>query len=743
MGAPKLVLDISRDGQPARQMTLQGEAVVGRAEGCVIRLDDRAISRQHAVFRTNEAGEVQVEKRSDFAPLSVNGSDVTSAVLRLGDVVEIGPYRLRVQDLSKAAPEAPPTREEASVQPEENQPVLQDSEETPASLSFEPALSQDAGFSAENTDEMQLASEDEATKLGVAQGILEVGLVFAPGSANVEYFELNRDLTVLGREVGCEVVLNDRKASRRHAQIARAGNRFILKDLGSANGTWVNGTQAAECELSGGDRIRIASVEFEFRAVSPEFQAREAGLLKVEEQPENTGSASGIEMASQFSSQFSSQSESMGGPSEALVSEVSPSRVLSVPSSQEPIAAPSLSGPFDASAVGDPLAAPGAAQSQPAVKPGGRRTLMGRFLEWYRALSPKRQALWTAIILGGIYLFLFDDDPETQAPTQGKKVVASAPAPGASPGLRSFESLSEKDKQFVRTQRDLAQAHFSAKEYDKALFEVRKIFEIIPDFENAREIERYAVEAKRRLEVAENERKEQELKELAKRQAEELLAEVRILMQKKDYDRAQLKFPEILAKDPDNAEVLGWKREIQEQAELKAQEARAAEVRRQVNLHAWEELKRAQELAKRSCREGIIAFREVIQIGSSDRRPGLEAEKGLNVCREEIRAKVEPALRDAEAAEKAGESRKAYEGYRTVVKWDPEHEQARAGIERVRETLHLRAKAAYTEAVLAESYSDFSLARTKYQETLDMSPDDDLYHERARRKLARFLKEPQ
>ncbi len=735
MGAPKLVLDISRDGQPARQMTLQGEAVVGRAEGCVIRLDDRAISRQHAVFRTNEAGEVQVEKRSDFAPLSVNGSDVTSAVLRLGDVVEIGPYRLRVQTLSQAAPEPSPSNEAVSSQAEEIQPVLQDSEETPASLSFEPSPSQEAAVSAENTDEMQLASEDEATQLGAAQGILEVGLVFPPGSANVQYFELNRDLTVLGREVGCEVVLNDRKASRRHAQIARAGNRFILKDLGSANGTWVNGTQAAECELSGGDRIRIASVEFEFRAISPEYQAREAGLLKVEEPQENTGSASGIEMASSFSQ--------AGAPSEEFVSEVSPSRVLSVPAPEEPLANQALSGPFDSPSVADPLAVPGVAPAPAQAKPGGRRTLMGRFLEWYRALPPKRQALWTAIILGGIYLFLFDDDPETQAPTQGKKVVSSAPATGASPGPVSFESLSEKDKQFVRTQRDLAQAHFAAKEYDKALFEVRKIFVIIPEFENAREIERYALEAKRRLEVAENERKEQELKELAKRQAEELLVEVRILMQKKDYDQAQLKFPEILAKDPDNAEVLGWKREIQEQAELKAQEARAAEVRRQVNLHAWEELKRAQELAKRSCREGIVAFREVIQMGSSDRRPGLEAEKGLKACREEIRAKVEPALRDAEAAEKAGEARKAYEGYRTVVKWDPEHEQARAGIERVRETLHLRAKAAYTEAVLAESYSDFSLARTKYQETLDLSPDDDLYHERARRKLARFLKEPQ
>lgn len=736
MGAPKLVLDISREGQPARQMTLQGEAVVGRGEGCVIRLDDRAISRQHAVFRTNDAGEVQIEKRSDFAPLSVNGSDVTSAVLRLGDVVEIGPYRLRVQDLAQAAPASPSTREDSEGHPESVEAVVSDSEDTPASLAFEPSPLQQESVQAENTEEMELASEDEATRVGAAQGILEVGLVFPPGSANVEYFELNRDLTVLGREEGCEVVLNDRKASRRHAQIARAGNRFILKDLGSANGTWVNGTQAAECELSGGDRIRIAGVEFEFRAVSPEYQAREPGLLKVEEQSENTGSSSGIEMATSFAS---------GNPiEEAQSPEPSPSRLYSVPSSQEPIAPPALGAPFAGGAPAiDPMAAPGLTPAQPATKAGGRRTLMGRFLEWYRALPPKRQALWTVIILGGVYLFLFDDEPEGPAPTQGKKIVAGAPAAGASPGPRSFETLSEKDKQFVRTQRDLAQAHFSAKEYDKALFEVRKIFEIIPEFENAREIERYALEAKRRLEVAENERKEQELRELAKRQAEELLAEVRILMQKKDYDRAQLKFPEILAKDPDNAEVLGWKREIQEQVELKAQEARAAEVRRQVNLHAWEELRRAQDLARRSCREGITAFREVIQMGASDRRPGLEAEKGLKACREEIRAKVEPALRDAEAAEKAGEARKAYEGYRTVVKWDPEHEQARAGIERVRETLHLRAKAAYTEAVLAESYSDFSLARTKYQETLDLSPDDDLYHERARRKLARFLKEPQ
>src|SRR5271156_6224809 len=93
MGAA--ILTISKDGEEVKRISIDSEAVLGRAEGCVIRLEDRAISRQHAVFRPVVGG-LQVDKRSEFAPLSVNGNECTSALIKDGDVIEIGPYQARL-----------------------------------------------------------------------------------------------------------------------------------------------------------------------------------------------------------------------------------------------------------------------------------------------------------------------------------------------------------------------------------------------------------------------------------------------------------------------------------------------------------------------------------------------------------------------------------------------------------------------------------------------------------------------
>ena len=48
------VLTIRKDGQVIKTFPVTEEAVLGRDEACAIRLDDRAISRQHAVFRPIE-----------------------------------------------------------------------------------------------------------------------------------------------------------------------------------------------------------------------------------------------------------------------------------------------------------------------------------------------------------------------------------------------------------------------------------------------------------------------------------------------------------------------------------------------------------------------------------------------------------------------------------------------------------------------------------------------------------------
>ncbi len=62
---------------------------------------------------------------------------------------------------------------------------------------------------------------------------------------------------VIGRSSGCHLVLGDDTVSRRHAELRLEGGRWLLRDLGSANGTLVNGRRVVEAEVRPGDVVRL------------------------------------------------------------------------------------------------------------------------------------------------------------------------------------------------------------------------------------------------------------------------------------------------------------------------------------------------------------------------------------------------------------------------------------------------------------------------------------------------------
>ena len=72
-------------------------------------------------------------------------------------------------------------------------------------------------------------------------------------------FELDRDSYIIGREAGNEIVIEDPQVSRRHAQLTRQGTSYLIEDIGSTNGTYVNGKRVtAPVLLSNGDMIGLA-----------------------------------------------------------------------------------------------------------------------------------------------------------------------------------------------------------------------------------------------------------------------------------------------------------------------------------------------------------------------------------------------------------------------------------------------------------------------------------------------------
>ncbi|HWK48854.1 MAG TPA: FHA domain-containing protein [Steroidobacter sp.] len=75
--------------------------------------------------------------------------------------------------------------------------------------------------------------------------------------------------TVLGRQAECDVLLTEGHASRRHARLLLAEDGYWLEDLGSSNGTFVNGNRiSGRVKVASGDRLRFDVEEFDFRHLS-------------------------------------------------------------------------------------------------------------------------------------------------------------------------------------------------------------------------------------------------------------------------------------------------------------------------------------------------------------------------------------------------------------------------------------------------------------------------------------------
>ncbi|PWK47290.1 FHA domain-containing protein [Pleionea mediterranea] len=79
-----------------------------------------------------------------------------------------------------------------------------------------------------------------------------------------QLFPVNKTLTI-GRDTTCDIAIPMPHISRKHAQVRQEGNRLLIKDLGSSNGTYINGDKLAETELNNGDEVRVD--EFCFKVI--------------------------------------------------------------------------------------------------------------------------------------------------------------------------------------------------------------------------------------------------------------------------------------------------------------------------------------------------------------------------------------------------------------------------------------------------------------------------------------------
>ncbi|ABK52998.1 FHA domain containing protein [Acidothermus cellulolyticus 11B] len=104
------------------------------------------------------------------------------------------------------------------------------------------------------TDEADLALHAEAVQALPPGAAL---LVVRRGPNAGSRFLLDREVTTVGRHPESDIFLDDVTVSRRHAEFHRTENGFVVRDVGSLNGTYVNRERIDEAALSSGDEVQI------------------------------------------------------------------------------------------------------------------------------------------------------------------------------------------------------------------------------------------------------------------------------------------------------------------------------------------------------------------------------------------------------------------------------------------------------------------------------------------------------
>jgi len=229
----ELRLIVKRHGLVLHERLLDQDSLsVGRDPGCDVVLDDPAAPRRVAELVFEEGGLWVVDSGSLWG-ISVGGEVVSRRRLWPGEEVEMGSFLIELRGTATTSAAVEPTL-------------------VGAPTSFEDA------------------------RTVVLPGMRPRPSLILPDG---DYMELEDGTLVLGRSTGCDILLDSSAASKRHAEIRVQGGTVTLVDLGSTNGTRVNGELVHEHVLESGDSLELADVVLQIELPDQPFLERQTPKL--------------------------------------------------------------------------------------------------------------------------------------------------------------------------------------------------------------------------------------------------------------------------------------------------------------------------------------------------------------------------------------------------------------------------------------------------------------------------------
>jgi pSer/pThr/pTyr-binding forkhead associated (FHA) protein len=652
------------------------EYLGGRKESCDIRLQaEKGISREHFKLKF-EDGLWQIISMSRFGEIYSQGQRVESLALEHGTTFQVPPYEFQFSDVP-----------EAHIPQNQPAPVI---------------------------------GENEQTVLGATQQVPYIKMLTANGDVR-EMLRLEvGDTWAAGRDPSCQIIISDQRVSRRQFEVRKINGVYTAIDLGSVNGTFINGSPISSTDpqvLKSGDAISVLDNIMYFELHDPNFQYRidRIEIPPLQLHPEDMAQdnlGNGQQMSDPmmlknidqlYNEQMNQNFDSGSGPFTGMPPESSEGNQF-------------YSFQPDAAAV--------------------KVTL------WQKFIKNKPLVIAAALLfLGGAY-FISEAINSDGLQNSVQDLQASDP----------FLRLKPEEQKTIKDLYLLAQKSMLQQKYSFVKENLEKIHQILPTgyqdskamLEEANTSEQilFSQQEQERLEKekAEQEQKIAETVAICKKLLE---PKVRALV---TIDKMKECLIPVALIDPTNNQYIQLLTEV-EKIESDKQAKVDAEILRQSQMKSLEELYTA---AQNIQEEGfpykaIKAYKSVINsILPDSANMKNKAKNKIAFIQKKIEQRTEESLKSADIYLEQGKLKEGILAMRAALVYDPENKRLQEKIDKNTNILRRQVMVMYQESVIEENFGQIEGnetrmgAKDKWKKIIELDLDDGEYYRKAYIKLHRY-----
>lgn len=667
-------LKVIKDDQSVGTLDIDqdGTYVIGRGEGCEFVLDpEPGVSRKHFQIVCVE-GKCSFELLSRFGELYIANEKVDTVNLSAVARFSVPPYEFIFDPIGKM----PGTKmSEAEAE----------------------------------------ASGDDRTAVMVLPSAAYLKL-FNESGQNIQSFRLEGENWVAGRETTCPIFLDNTKISRRQFEIQRQEHSYFIRDLGSSNGTLLNGEAIPSNDwvpLNSSDLISVIdwTLQFELRdasyderlnAVDPAIKkmnqvALNPGMENQNEQIQQNSETSLLPMASGMAGAPMAQG---GQPIQPAAPQMYP-QAYPNPYQQYPSMPPPSYYP------------PGATAPPPGTK---------------KKMNPVRMAIIGIVVIAGLAYFL------TQGSDSGRK-----PNPAATKD--PFSKLAKEQQITVRQIYNNATQLYYQQKYQSARDELKRLHQILPYFEDSKNLE-LAAEQAIQLQIDQDRiRKKEEEQAQQEQNIQQQVAKCRAKLSPTiTVPEIEACLDPVIALNPQHKAITDLRADVEKIiSDRTASAAREREYNEAVaRIEAL--FKKAQgQVKSENYRETILAFQRVAAISGPDPRGRrAEAKAQIAILDKKIAEARVQYVKKSDEYYKEGKIRDAILELEKAQKLDLNTADIENSIKNYMLELRKQMQNIYQEGVLEESVGEVEAAKAKWKKILEMSVPTEEYYKKSQLKLKKY-----